>query len=70
MFGYININQKELTEESKKIYQVHVCGILCRLIDVSRPFLRRVQRTGKLCLGVLQFIQSGQQNDQKCQIIT
>lgn len=29
MFGYININQKELTEEGKKAYQAYYCG-LCR----------------------------------------
>ena len=29
MFGYININQKELTEEGKKVYQAYYCG-LCR----------------------------------------
>lgn len=27
MFGYININQKELSEESKKIYQAYYCGL-------------------------------------------
>lgn len=29
MFGYININQKELSDESRKIYQAYYCG-LCR----------------------------------------
>lgn len=29
MFGYININQKELSEEDKKTYQAYYCG-LCR----------------------------------------
>ena len=29
MFGYININQKELSEENKKLYQAYYCG-LCR----------------------------------------
>lgn len=29
MLGYININQKELSDESKKIYQAYYCG-LCR----------------------------------------
>ena len=29
MFGYININQKELSDESKKAYQSYYCG-LCR----------------------------------------
>lgn len=29
MFGYININQKELSDENKKIYQAYYCG-LCR----------------------------------------
>jgi len=29
VFGYININQKELTEEGKKAYQAYYCG-LCR----------------------------------------
>ena len=27
MFGYININQKELTEEGKKAYQAYYCGL-------------------------------------------
>jgi len=27
LFGYININQKELSEESKKIYQAYYCGL-------------------------------------------
>lgn len=29
MFGYINVNSKELSEENKKIYQSYYCG-LCR----------------------------------------
>lgn len=29
MFGYININRKELSDENKKIYQAYYCG-LCR----------------------------------------
>lgn len=29
MFGYININQKELSDENRKIYQAYYCG-LCR----------------------------------------
>lgn len=31
MFGYININQSELTEESKKAYQAYYCGLCRRL---------------------------------------
>ena len=31
MFGYININQKELSEESKKIYQAYYCGLCQKL---------------------------------------
>lgn len=31
MFGYININQKELSEESKKAYQSYYCGLCRRL---------------------------------------
>lgn len=34
MFGYININQKELTEENKKAYQAYYCG-LCRRLKAS-----------------------------------
>lgn len=34
MFGYININQKELTEENKKAYQAYYCG-LCRRLKTS-----------------------------------
>ena len=29
MFGYINVNGKELSEENKQIYQSYYCG-LCR----------------------------------------
>lgn len=35
MFGYININQKELSEESKKIYQSYYCGLCHQLKDVA-----------------------------------
>ena len=31
MFGYININQKELSDENKKIYQSYYCGLCRRL---------------------------------------
>lgn len=31
MFGYININQKDLSEESKKIYQAYYCGLCQKL---------------------------------------
>lgn len=31
MFGYININQKELTEENRKTYQAYYCGLCRRL---------------------------------------
>lgn len=31
MFGYININQSELTEENKKAYQAYYCGLCRRL---------------------------------------
>lgn len=34
MFGYININQKELTEESKSAYQAYYCG-LCQKLKSS-----------------------------------
>lgn len=34
MFGYININRKELTEESKKAYQAYYCG-LCQKLKSS-----------------------------------
>lgn len=34
MFGYININQEELSEESKKTYQAYYCG-LCRKLKES-----------------------------------
>lgn len=34
MFGYININQKELSEESKKAYQAYYCG-LCRRLKTN-----------------------------------
>ncbi len=31
MFGYININQKELSEENRKAYQAYYCGLCRRL---------------------------------------
>lgn len=31
MFGYININRRELTDESKKAYQAYYCGLCRRL---------------------------------------
>ncbi len=31
MFGYININQKILSEENKKLYQAYYCGLCRRL---------------------------------------
>ena len=31
MFGYININQKELSEESRKAYQSYYCGLCQKL---------------------------------------
>lgn len=31
MFGYININQKELSDESRKIYQAYYCGLCQKL---------------------------------------
>lgn len=34
MFGYININQSELTEENKKAYQAYYCG-LCRRLKTN-----------------------------------
>lgn len=34
MFGYININQKELSEDSKKAYQSYYCG-LCRRLKTN-----------------------------------
>lgn len=34
MFGYININQKELSEESRKAYQSYYCG-LCRRLKIN-----------------------------------
>lgn len=34
MFGYINVNRKELSEENKKIYQSYYCG-LCQSLNTS-----------------------------------
>ncbi len=34
MFGYININQKELSEENRKAYQSYYCG-LCRRLKTN-----------------------------------
>ena len=31
MFGYININQKIMTEENRKAYQAYYCGLCQRL---------------------------------------
>lgn len=43
MFGYININPKELSEENKKLYQAYYCG-LCRQLK------ERAGRKGQLLL--------------------
>lgn len=32
MFGYINVNSEELSEENKKIYQSYYCGLCQRLL--------------------------------------
>lgn len=34
MFGYINVNQSELTEENRKAYQAYYCG-LCRKLKTN-----------------------------------
>ena len=34
MFGYININQKIMTEENRKAYQAYYCG-LCRKLKTN-----------------------------------
>ena len=34
MFGYINVNRKELSEENKKIYQSYYCG-LCQSLNTN-----------------------------------
>jgi len=34
MFGYINVNRKELSEENKKIYQSYYCG-LCQSLNAN-----------------------------------
>lgn len=34
MFGYINVNGAQLSEENKKIYQSYYCG-LCRKLKSS-----------------------------------
>lgn len=34
MFGYININQKEMTDENRKAYQAYYCG-LCRKLKTN-----------------------------------
>ncbi len=41
MFGYININQKELSDENKKIYQAYYCG-LCRKLKEIAGRMRRI----------------------------
>lgn len=35
MFGYVNINQKELSEENKKTYQAYYCGLCRKLREVA-----------------------------------
>ena len=35
MFGYININRKELSDENKKIYQAYYCGLCRKLKETS-----------------------------------
>ena len=48
---------------------VHVRGILCHLIDICDFLFSRMQRTEKFFFLILQFIQTGQQNDQECHVI-
>ncbi|MGN0342120.1 MAG: DUF5685 family protein [Roseburia sp.] len=35
MFGYVNINRKELTEQNQKIYQSYYCGLCRKLKEVA-----------------------------------
>ena len=35
MFGYVNINRNELSDENKKIYQGYYCGLCQKLKEVS-----------------------------------
>lgn len=35
MFGYININRKELSEENRKIYQAYYCGLCQKLKETA-----------------------------------
>ncbi len=42
MFGYINVNGAQLSEENKKIYQSYYCG-LCRKL---KEFCGKKKRTG------------------------
>lgn len=35
MFGYINVNRKEMSEDSRKIYQAYYCGLCQRLRSTS-----------------------------------
>ena len=37
MFGYINVNGKELSEENKNIYQSYYCGLCRNLRDFCGP---------------------------------
>ena len=34
MFGYININQKELSDENKRMYQAYYCGLCRKLKEI------------------------------------
>lgn len=35
MFGYINVNKKELSEENTKIYKAYYCGLCQKLREIS-----------------------------------
>ena len=35
MFGYINVNRKELSKEDEEIYQAYYCGLCRQLKDTA-----------------------------------
>ena len=56
MFGYINVNRKELSKEDEEIYQAYYCGLCRQLKDTAGEEGEIVRKYDKW--GVV-FVQNG-----------
>ena len=52
MFGYINVNGAQLSEENKKIYQSYYCG-LCRTLKEDYGFMGQMTLTYDMTFAVI-----------------